>query len=254
MRSSRRAAEPAPRCTTRGNAVNAPDDNRTTTPSPAAGEGQPEAAMLDTVERLGSWRTEGAYGIGEAHRLTGVSTDSIKRWLEDYPSYILELKPRWKEGMGRPWTSLTRLSFLEIVEILIVGKIRAGQKGSYKEVRQFHDGLSAEWGTHFPFAHINLLAQKEKLTIEAVKALGQLDYEQDFASRWCPFGKEGGLALDPQRAGGQPAIKGRRLRVVDIRDYFVGGESVESLARDFDITCNDVEAALRFAHLFAPCS
>ena len=203
--------------------------------------------MPDTLERLGSWRVNPKYGIGEAHRLTGVPADSIKRWLQDYPTWILDLKPPWQDGMGRPWTNLTRLSFLEFIEVLVAGKIRAGQHASYSQVRNFHERLVAEWGTHFPFAHENLLAYKGQLPDQALKTLGQLDYEEGFASRWLPYGKDGSLALDPRRAGGQPAIKGRRLRVVDISDYFAGGESVEALARDFDISTHDVEAALRYA-------
>ena len=78
----------------------------------------------DTVERLGLWRTQGVYGIGEAHRLTGVPPNSIKRWLQDYPANIADLKPPWQDGMGPKFTNLTCLSFLELVEILIAGKIR----------------------------------------------------------------------------------------------------------------------------------
>ena len=232
--------------------MNAHDDNETATPSLNAGEDTGEAALLDTVERLGSWRTNPKYRIGEAHRLTQVSTDSIRRWLQGYPSYLLDLKPPWKEGMGSPWTNLTRLSFLEFVEVLIAGKIRAGRGGDYRQVRELHDSLAAEWGTQFPFAHENLLAHNGQLPDQAVKTLGQLDYEDGFASRWCPLGKDGALALDPKRAGGQPTLKGRRLRVVDIRDYFVGGESVEALARDFELTPLEVESALRYALQIAP--
>ena len=227
--------------------MNAPNDNLSDTPSPDTGGSATAPSMLDTVERLGSWRTQGAYNIGVAHRLTAVSADSIKRWLQDYPSNVLELKPPWRDGMGRPWTSLTRLSFLEFIEVLVAGKIRSGHGGDYREVRKFHDSLVAEWGTHFPFAHENFLTYKGNLPDQAAKTLAQMDYENEFVSRWCPFGKDGALALDPKRAGGQPAIRGRRLRVVDISDYFVGGESVETLASDFDVTPADVEAALRFA-------
>ena len=232
--------------------MNAPNDNRTATPSPAEGEGRGEADMLDTVERLGSWRTNGKYDIGVAQRLTGVSANSIKDWLKSYPSCIADLKPSWKDGMGRSWTNLTRLSFIELVEILVAGKIRAAQGSSYKEVRKYHDTLASEWGTQFPFAHQSISVSGGQLHTEVIKTLEQFDYEDSFVSRWCPLGKDGALALDPRRAGGQPAFKGRRLRVVDIRDYFIGGDSIESLARDFDLTPLDVEAALRYALKVAP--
>ena len=228
------------------------DDKGNAVPSADAAEGAHRAASLDTVERLGSWRTNAKYRIGETQRLTGVSRDSIKRWLQDYPDYILDLKPPWKDGMGRPWTNLTRLSFLEFVEILIAGKIKAGRYRDYRQVRQFHDSLAVESGTQFPFAHRILLDYKEKLHEQAVKTLEQMEYEDEFVSRWCPHGKDGALALDPRRAGGQPAIKGRRLRVVDISDYFASGESIEALARDFDLTPLQVESALRYALQKAP--
>ena len=203
--------------------------------------------MSDSIEGLGRWRTQGMYDIGVASRLTGVSVNSIKKWLQGYPGGVADLKPDWKDFFGNLRSEHDRLSFLEFVEVLLAGKMRAGKGGSYQQVREYHDSLAAEWGTHFPFAHENLLAHKGQLPDQASKTLGQLDYEDGFASRWLPFGKDGSLALDPRRAGGQPAIKGRRLRVVDISDYFAGGDSVDSLARDFDIEPVDVEAALRFA-------
>ena len=205
----------------------------------------------DTVERLGLWRTQGAYGIGEAHRLTGVPPNSIKRWLQDYPANIADLKPPWQDGMGPKFTNLTCLSFLELVEILIAGKIRAAQKTAYREVREYHDALAAQWDTQFSFAHTNLLTHKERLPEPVGKVLAQLDYEDGFASRWCPMGKDGPLALDPKRAGGQPAIKNRRLRVEALRGYFAAGESLETLASDFDLAPWEVEAALRYAFLTA---
>lgn len=220
-------------------------------PSPAAGEGVPEAAMLDTVEGLGSWRTNGKYRIGVARRLTGVSAESIRLWLKGYPADVSELKACWKEGMGSKFTHLTKLSFLELVEILIAGCIRSGQYRDYRQVREFHNSLSADWGTQFPFAHEKLLVREGELSEKAVSAISQLEYEDGFASRWCPLGKEGALALDPRRAGGQPAFKGRRLRVVDVRDYFMAGETVESLSQDFDLTQAEVEAALRYAFKFS---
>jgi uncharacterized protein (DUF433 family) len=94
-----------------------------------------------------------------------------------------------------------------------------------------------------------MLNQSDALPETVVRTLDQMDYENGFVSRWCPFGKDGALALDPRRAGGQPAIKGRRLRVVDIRGYFAGGDSIDFLAEDFDIDRATVESALRFAFL-----
>ena len=165
------------------------DANLTATPSSAPEEGKGEAAMLDTVERLGSWRTNGMYDIGLTHRLTGVPARSIKHWLEGYPGHVAKLKSPWKTGRGRKWTNLTKISFLELTEVLVAGEIRKGRRNRYDEVREFHDSVASEWGTQFPFAHQKMHGLKEQLPIGAVTALWQLEYEDDFAARWYPLGK-----------------------------------------------------------------
>ena len=232
--------------------MNAPDDNRTAMPSPAPGEGiAGEAVMLDSVERLGSWRTNGRYTISRTHKLTGVSEAAVKDWLHSYPASVAELKPDWEDMAGLLHTQRNLLSFLELVEVLIAGKIREGKGNSYREVRKYHNTLISEWGTQFPFAHQNLLTQKERLPEPVAQVLAQMDYENDFVSRWCPMGKDQPIALDPRRGSGAPTIKGRRLRVEAIRGYFAAGESLESLASDFGLEPLEVEAALRYAFLTA---
>ena len=205
--------------------------------------------MLDTIEGLGRWRTQGIYDVDVAHRLTGVSANSIKRWLEEYPAHIAELKPDWQDLWGRIQPQHYLLSFLEMVEVLIAGKIRFGQGGSYRKVRKYHDGLAAEWGTQFPFAHQNLSAHVEGLPVSAGKALEQLDYEDGFASRWYPLGKDAPLVSEPRISGGAPTIRGRRVRVLDIRELFEAGESVQKVAEAFDLEDIEVETALRYAFL-----
>ena len=207
--------------------------------------------MLDTVERLGSWRTNGRYTISRAHGLTGVSEAAVKDWLHGYPSLVTDLKSDWEDMTGRLHTQRNLLSFLELVEVLMAGKIRRGRRKSYQDVREFHDALTDEWGTQFPFAHKNLLAHKGRLPEHAAQVLEQMDYEDGFVSRWCPMGKDQPIALDPRRGSGAPTIKGRRLRVEAIRGYFAAGESLEALASDFDLEPLEVEAALRYAFLTA---
>lgn len=205
--------------------------------------------MPDTIEGLGRWRTQGLYDIRVATRLTGVSASSIKRWLRGYPSSVADLKPAWKDLSGNLRTEHNRLSFIEFVEVLVAGKIRAGRGRGYQQVREYHDGLAAEWGTQFPFAHENLLAQKGQLPDQAIKTLGQLDYEDGFAARWYPLGKHSPLVSEPRISGGTPTIKGRRVRVLDIRELFEAGESIEKVAYAFDLNEVEVETALRYAFM-----
>lgn len=206
--------------------------------------------MLDTLERLDVSLIDPSYGIRDAQGITGVSAMAIRRWLSGYPAGVQEIKARWINHNDR-WPDPLLVSFLELIEILVAGKLKAATGKSFAGVRKCNTFLSSEWEVPFPFAHRNMLKQKDALPEPVVKTLEQMDYEDGHVSRWCPFGKDGALALDPHRAGGQPTIKGRRLRVVDIRGRFKAGESMEFIAHDFDLERADVEAALRFALLTA---
>lgn len=206
--------------------------------------------MLDTVERLDTCLIDPSYGIKEAQGITGVSAVAIRRWLSGYPAGIREMKAQWINHNDR-WPDPLRVSFLELIEILVAGKFRAATGKSFAAVQKHNAALSSEWEAPFPFAHRNMLKQQDGLPECVAKTLEQMDYENGYVSRWLPFGRDGALALDPYRASGQPAIKGRRLRVLDIKGYFVGGDSVSRIAGDFELDCLQIEAALRFALLSA---
>ena len=228
--------------------MTAPENSRTNTPSPGLGEGAHDAAMLDTVERLDVCLIDPSYGIKDAQGITGVSATAIRRWLSSYPANVREIKARWINHNDR-WPDPLLVSFLELIEILVAGKLKAATGKSFAAVRRHNAVLSSEWEVPFPFAHENMLNQRDALPDPVLKTLHQMDYGNGFVSRWLPFGKDGSLALDPRRAGGQPAIKGRRVRVVDIRGRFKAGESMEFIAYDFDLEQAEVEAALRYAFL-----
>ena len=204
--------------------------------------------MLDTLERLDVNLIDPSYGIKDAQGITGISTAAIRRWLSGYPASVQEKKARWINHNDK-WPDPLLVSFLELIEILVAGKLKAATGKSFAGVRRYNATLSSEWEAPFPFAHQNMLMQKNALPQAVVKALEQMDYENGYVSRWCPLGKDGALALDPKRAGGQPAIKGRRLRVVDITGQFKSGYTIKWIADDFDLRLDDVEQALRYALL-----
>lgn len=206
--------------------------------------------MLDTLERMDVCLIDPSYGIKDAQGITGVSATAIRRWLSGYPSGIQEVKAKWLNHNDK-WPDPLLVSFLELIEILVAGKLRAATGKTFAAIRKHNAILSSEWEAPFPFAHRNMLLQKDALPEPVLKTLHQMDYENGYASIWYPFGKDGALALDPHRAGGQPALKGRRLRVLDIKGHFVAGDSINSVADGFDLDPLTVEAAVRYALLTA---
>ena len=56
------------------------------------------------------------------------------------------------------------------------------------------------------------------------------------------------ISIDPGKRGGKPCIRGLRITVYDVLEYFVSGMSEEDILKDFhDLTREDIRACLSFA-------
>jgi len=56
-----------------------------------------------------------------------------------------------------------------------------------------------------------------------------------------------GVISDPEILGGEAVIKGTRVPVSLILDHLAGGMSIEELIYEYDLTVDDVRAALGYA-------
>ena len=56
------------------------------------------------------------------------------------------------------------------------------------------------------------------------------------------------ITIEPGRRSGQPCIRGMRITVRDVLEYFAGGMTVPELLADFpELTADDVRACLAYA-------
>ena len=55
------------------------------------------------------------------------------------------------------------------------------------------------------------------------------------------------IVIDPKICHGKPVIRGTRTPVAIVVGSLAGGDSFETVQRDYDITADDVRAALAFA-------
>jgi uncharacterized protein (DUF433 family) len=56
------------------------------------------------------------------------------------------------------------------------------------------------------------------------------------------------ISIDPAIRSGKPCVKGTRITVYDILEYFAGGMTEEQILTDFpDLTRDDIRACLAFA-------
>lgn len=55
------------------------------------------------------------------------------------------------------------------------------------------------------------------------------------------------IVIDPHVCHGKPVIRGTRVPVARVIGYLAGGMSLEDVQKDFDLTSEDVRAALDYA-------
>ncbi len=55
------------------------------------------------------------------------------------------------------------------------------------------------------------------------------------------------IELDPKRCHGKPVIRGTRVPVATVVGSLAGGMSMDDVAREYDLTLDDIRAALRYA-------
>lgn len=55
------------------------------------------------------------------------------------------------------------------------------------------------------------------------------------------------IAIDPAICHGKPVIRGTRVPVAIVIGSLAGGMSFEEVQREYDLTAEDIRAALRFA-------
>ena len=56
------------------------------------------------------------------------------------------------------------------------------------------------------------------------------------------------ITIEPDKRSGQPCIRGMRITVRDVLEYFAGGMTVPELLADFpELTVDDVRACFAFA-------
>jgi len=207
------------------------------------------------------------YGVGQAAALLGVKrADTLQRWLDGYTrggrTYppVIRLEPTGDEV----------LTWGEFVEARYLAGLRA-DGASLQHLRQVVDALRESYGAYplanaKPFvdgkdvvmrlqerldvpANVQLVVVRNgqiKLSAAAQDFVEHLEYQDDLASALRPAGLASPVVIDPTRGFGMPSLVGRNVRTEILAELYVAGESNEAIARAYDLTTDQVEAAVRF--------
>ena len=221
---------------------------------------------------VNGWRTGAMYSFSEVARLADVSPSTVRNWLFGYSVKDREVKPMFSP----PPDQGPRVSFLQLIEIIVAGRLRKAEHASFQTVFRAHQNARREYDYEYPFAHFELKAigrhivhfihgdrpkgslqaldQLEQWTLPGIveEVVEQLDYDHDLASRWWPVGKHVPIVVDPQFGAGVPTIVGRGVTIHTIHQRFTEGHlSIDFIADDFQLQREEVEHALRLGKKLA---
>lgn len=192
-----------------------------------------------------------------------IPASTVKAWIQRDPGQpvIHAIPPETPRG--------PRLPFVALVEAQILRALRRSGL-SMQEIRAGVEALRATTKNEYVLATRDIATDGESLLYNVTAGVapqwarardGQLVIRQvvDMVRRYVHFAPDGfaerltlpsygdaHVIIDPEFAFGQPVLETSKIRVDTIADLFYGGgESVETIADEYDLSTDEVEAVLR---------
>lgn len=218
--------------------------------------------MTDLLERQ-------LYTVGEAARLLRLPSSTLRRWLEGFT-----ILGRSYDPVIRPApTGSDIVTWAEFVEAGFLREYRA-RRVSLQHLRPVIDQMRREFEVQYPLAHLKplvdtskrqlVLSMQQELELEdELKLLirlpgGQLQWAapmrafldkvqfdaEGIAKRMRPLGGTSPVVIDPDVAFGIPQVKG--IRTEAIAERYAEDGSLERAAHDWQLSVEDIEAALQW--------
>jgi uncharacterized protein (DUF433 family) len=209
------------------------------------------------------------YSTSEAAHYLRIPENTIRSWTRGrgYPTS----RGRRQASAVVPSADAARgLSFVNLLELHVLGAIRRQHQVDMRHVRAAIEFLKDRFGSEHPLIEHDMDTDGKHLFIKKYGALinaskqGQgameelLDAhlqridrnEEGLAVRLFPFTRKGTdaprvVAIDPLVAFGRPVIIGSRITTSDVVDRFRGGESLEELAYDYGRPQAEIAEAIR---------
>jgi uncharacterized protein (DUF433 family) len=211
-------------------------------------------------------RDEPAYLILEAAHYLRLPPSTIRFWAlgQNHPSGWLE--PLFKPAEKNPPT----LSFWNLVEIYVLATIRTKHKVSMQKVRKALRYVQGNLQKPRPLIQQEFLTDGVSLFVEKFSGLidvgadGQMALRQvleaslkridrdpeGLARRFYPWLHDPceprNIMIDPRRSFGRPVLRGTGISTGTLAERWRAGESIDMLTRDYPLTRDQVEAALKW--------
>lgn len=227
--------------------------------------------MIGPVSETLSILERPVYSVAEAAGLLGLRPDRARAWLDGYQRQGVTYEPVVREHH----TGDDIVAWGEFVEL---GYLREYRRSGVplQRLRPVIDDLRREFGTPYPLATARPFVVDKELvleiqerndlpaTIAIVVRSGQeilladganrffrkveFDPRDRDASRVLPLGTVSPVYIDPRVRFGRPVVSG--VATERLWELFDAGETVEEIARGYDLSDTDVGAAIAYEEQF----
>lgn len=214
------------------------------------------------------------YSYAEAARLAHVPQATLRAWVvgRSHNAGGRSSAP----VIRRPDDAIALVSFTNVVEAHVLSCIRVIHNVALERVRAAIDYTEKQMGVEHPLASGRFMTDGVDLFVDELESLVNVSKSGQLAIRECierllkrievdelqfarrlypitrPSGSEQGgptsIMVDPMVAFGRPVITNTRVPIEVLWQRFDGGESLDDLAKDYEIEVSKVEEAIRFYH------
>lgn len=206
------------------------------------------------------------YSFAEADRLANVTENTSRRWLKGYSFWYSSTERRFMPPVTPSGGPKTGVSFVDLMEVAAIGKL-IGMGFSLKRIRKINSVARMYLRTERPLVtetfrvtgHDIFVREDFGVLVNVGRDAGMraweevldpfldtVEYEDELVRRWWPLGKEAGVLIDPDYGFGLPVIEGTGIRTEIIAERAEAGDSTDEITYDFDVTPEQIEAALRY--------
>ena len=214
----------------------------------------------------------GLYTPAEAQRLIGIPRSTLVRWLRGHDGARRFYEPLWNSRLDIE--DGTFLSFLDLVQARVAGalvgagvspqKVRAAIALAKEIVENDYPFASSYFRTDGKTVILQVLTEDEDERLIDLFRGGQyvmkhviepslrgLEFEDDIAARWWPFGKSSGILVDPKRQFGQPIEAESGIPTSVLAQAVKTEGSIEHAAQAYMIPPAAVRRAIHFEERLA---
>lgn len=219
----------------------------------------------------------GVYSLRQAARLVGADSAAVRRWLLGYERRGRSYEPLWDPELKNEYVGEPVIGFRDLLELRLVAAFeRHGV--SMKVIRATAEAARQEFGTAYPLTAKRFLTDGKTIFLEAVRTASDgeamidlprrqlvfgdivrpslyagIEYEGVRARRWYPLGDKSKLVvLDPAVQFGAPIVSRSGVPTDTLLAvYMAHGRDSKAVARIYDISPQEVNAAVRFENKLA---